>query len=127
MRYRIVVFAASLLLSVSMAGCLNLTTKIQSDDLTVKNDLYGTDCVPLVFGLGWGTVDIERAKQDGRTRFMDWDERQLHRGATPISKVRSVEITHQQYLNIFGLHCIEVHGEPKDEVHIARPATEERL
>ncbi len=54
-------------LSVMLSGCINISTRFQSDDLTVKEELQGSDCVPIIFSLGVGTADIEKAKRDARS------------------------------------------------------------
>ena len=104
--------------AVMLTGCINISTRFQPDDLTVKEVLKGSDCVPIIFNLGYGTADIEKAKIDARR--VQWVST-LHdvknpRGATArapenITKVRRVEINDIVFL-FFGAKCVDVVGEP---------------
>ena len=49
-----------------LTGCINISTRFQPDDLTVKEELKGSDCVPIILSLEVGTADIEKAKRDAR-------------------------------------------------------------
>ena len=62
MRSMLCIIAIALLLP----GCINISTRFQPDDLTVKEELKGSDCVPIILSLGVGTADIEKAKRDAR-------------------------------------------------------------
>ncbi len=111
----------SLVLSLTLllAGCINISTRFQPDDLAVKAELHGEDCVPIIFSLGAGTADIEKAKI-GATRIQP--PAQFHEQKRPtgqsiirepenITKVRRVEITDIMIL-FFGAKCVDVVGEP---------------
>lgn len=101
-----------------LAGCINISTRFQPDDLTVKEELQGSDCVPIIFSLGYGTADIEKAKIDARR--VQWVST-LHDVKNPrrvaarvhenITKVRRVEINDIMFL-FFGAKCVDVVGEP---------------
>ena len=95
--------------AVMLSGCINISTRTQPDDLTVKEILKGSDCVPIIFSVGFGTADIEKAKMYGK---------KVERSATnspftlyPITKVRRVEINDLMFL-FFGAKCVDVVGEP---------------
>lgn len=104
--------------AVMLAGCINISTRTQPDDLTVKEELKGSDCVPIIFSVGFGTADIEKAKVGARR--VQWDSTfhnprtQGHvmavRGPENITKVRRVEINDLMFL-FFGAKCVDVVGE----------------
>ena len=102
-----------------LAGCINISTRFQPDDLNVKEELQGSDCVPIIFSLGVGTADIEKAKV-GATRIQPpatfheqkkSPSRLTVREPENISKVRRVEIRDMMIL-FFGAKCVDVVGEP---------------
>lgn len=106
-------------LSVMLSGCINISTRFQPDDLTVKEELQGSDCVPIIFSLGVGTADIEKAKV-GATRIQPpatfheqkkSPNRLTVREPENIAKVRRVEIRDMMIL-FFGAKCVDVVGEP---------------
>ena len=41
------------------AGCIDITTRLQPEDASVKEVLYGQDCVPIILGFAYGTATIE--------------------------------------------------------------------
>ena len=109
-------------LSVMLSGCINISTRTQPDDLTVKEILKGSDCVPIIFSVGFGTADIEKAKVGaGRVQwdstFQDPRTPQARghmmavRAPENITKVRRVEINDLMFL-FFGAKCVDVVGEP---------------
>ena len=107
------------ILTLLLAGCINISTRFQSDDLTVKEELQGSDCVPIIFSLGVGTADIEKAKRDARRilppgAFHEQKKspnRLIIREPENITKVRRVEISDIMIL-FFGAKCVDVVGEP---------------
>lgn len=106
-------------LSVMLSGCINISTRFQPDDLTVKEELQGSDCVPIIFSLGVGTADIEKAKRDAKRiqppgSFHEQKKspnRLIIREPENITKVRRVEINDIMIL-FFGAKCVDVTGEP---------------
>lgn len=50
----------------TVTGCMNLTTRLQADDVTVKDSNQGEDCVPIVLGIGIGTAMVEDAMMKAR-------------------------------------------------------------
>ena len=102
-----------------LAGCINISTRFQPDDLTVKEELQGSDCVPIIFSLGAGTTDIEKAKRDAKRiqppgSFHEQKKspnRLIIREPENITKVRRVEINDIMIL-FFGAKCVDVTGEP---------------
>ena len=105
MRSTLGIIAIALLLT----GCINISTRTQPDDLTVKEELKGSDCVPIIFSLGYGTADIEKAKLDGKKIERSATEKPFTR--YQITKVRRVEINDLMFL-FFGAKCVDVTGEP---------------
>jgi hypothetical protein len=97
-------------LSFTIAGCINISTRLQPEDTSVKAVLEGSDCVPIILGFGFGTATIEHAKADAQPvgRFSPGDP-EVH-GRLRITKVRRVESAERAFL-IFGVRCIEVTGE----------------
>ncbi len=102
---------AILLLVLLTGGCINITTRLQPEDTSVKEVLQGSDCVDTFLGFGSGTITVEQAKRNtrpfGQERFGYGVTR---KPADPITKVRRVELT--DFGTIFGAtRCIEVVGE----------------
>ena len=98
-------------ISFLLAGCINISTRFQPDDLTVKEELKGSDCVPIIFNLGYGTADIEKAKVDGKRIQAPAHGPRKAFERIPITKVRRVEINKLLFL-FFGAKCVDVVGEP---------------
>ena len=104
-------------ISFLLAGCINISTRFQPDDLTVKEELKGSDCVPIIFNLGYGTADIEEAKRGAKKVHPDpqqWQTRNLSTNVNPtqnLTNVRRVEINDIEFL-FFGAKCVDVGGEP---------------
>jgi hypothetical protein len=106
-------------LSLLLAGCINISTRFQPDDLTVKEELQGSDCVPIIFSIGIGTAELEKAKLGAkRIEFQSRFDSQKKQGGRPtirepenITKVRRVEINDLMFLFI-GAKCVDVVGEP---------------
>ena len=107
MRIRYMILLSSVMLL--LTGCINISTRFQPDDLSVKEELQGSDCVPIIFNLGYGTADIEKAKLDGKKVDRPATENKFTR--YPITKVRRVEINDLAFL-FFGAKCVDVVGEP---------------
>lgn len=106
---RLVVMFLVLLLT----GCINISTRFQPEDLSVKEELEGSDCVPYIFGIGFGTADLELAKRDAKkiVRAIPKKGPQTIVAPQHITKVRRVEITDLVFF-IGGAKCIDVVGEP---------------
>lgn len=111
-RFRSLLFPRFAFLSVfgvalMLGGCININTRLQPEDASVKEVLMGVDCVPIILGFGFGTATIERAKAD--TEKINEAGLNVQAG-TPITKVRRVEMQDVQFL-FFGSRCVEVTGE----------------
>ncbi|HZH49249.1 MAG TPA: hypothetical protein VFD86_05730 [Nitrospira sp.] len=98
---------ALMVLLFTLDGCIDIATRLQPEDASVNEALYGEDCIPTFFGFGFGTATIERAMADvGPDKdFSTHDVNGVH-----ISKVRRVELHDFQVLS-FGNRCVEVVGE----------------
>jgi len=92
------------------SGCINISTRTQPEDTSVKEVLKGDDCVVIVLGFGVGTATIERAKAEGRFIEEQSSGGFKPRRKLPITKVRRVEFTDRGFL-FGGSRCIEVTGE----------------
>ena len=100
------------------SGCINISTRIQPEDTSVKSVLVGSDCVPIILGLGAGTVTLENAKADGHSTAGVVSDPSVRRSSKPstqtlhtaITRVRYIETQEMQIL-FFGSRCIEVTGE----------------
>lgn len=68
--------------------------------------LIGEDCVPIIFGLGFGTATVEEAMRNGQLRA-EPHPRESHQA---IKVIRSIALTDQAGL-LFGFRCLEVVGE----------------
>jgi hypothetical protein len=91
----------------TLDGCIDIATRLQPEDASVNEALYGEDWVPICFGFGFGTATIEKAMADAGPDkdFSTHDVNGVH-----ISKVRRVELHDFQVLS-FGNRCVEVVGE----------------
>ena len=93
-----------------MTGCVNINTRLQPEDTSVKEVLVGRDCVPIIFGFGIGTATFEQAKANGQP-FGTSGGYYTPKPRTSIVKVRRVESSESAVL-MFGERCVEVTGEP---------------
>ncbi len=97
--------AAILLLVLLTGGCINSTTRqTPEEDTSVRELLQGRDCVVSIFGLGFRTPSVERAKLEGYP-IKDPDG-----SSSSISKIRRIEFTDDSFL-LGSNHCVEVVGE----------------
>ena len=55
---------ALMILLFTLDGCIDIATRLQPEDASVKEALYGEDCVPIFFDFGFGTATIEKAMAD---------------------------------------------------------------
>ena len=101
------------LVTVTLSGCINITTELQPPNADVKAILYGEDCTPIVLGMGLGTNTIDRAKKDGRPLGDVGEFRPQIKlnSLTTINKIRTIQITDFQVL-LIGSRCVQVLGEP---------------
>ena len=117
MRIRNMILLGSVMLL--LAGCINISTRFQPDDLSVKEELQGSDCVPIIFSIGIGTADLEEAKRDAKKIQAPGQFHAQKKHPEPpkvsmpqnITKVRRVEINDLMFL-FFGAKCVDVVGEP---------------
>lgn len=80
-----------------IAGCVNISNKLTPDNLEVKPLAEGSDCSYAVMGLGFGTNTVERAM--------------VNASPVVIQKIRSVTFD-WIYILFVGAQCITVNGEP---------------
>lgn len=86
-------------LSFGIAGCINITTRLPPEDTSVQAMREAEDCVPIIFGLAYGTIGTETASID-----------YFSPTGGKITKIRRVELREWQFL-FFGERCIRVIGE----------------
>jgi hypothetical protein len=112
---------AVLFSALAISGCMNLTTRLQPDDLTVKDSHQGEDCVPILLGIGIGTATVEMAMAQAHDIAAKERARQARKyedrryRIEPIGKIRRLQFSDYQFLG-FGARCIEVTGEASDTV-----------
>lgn len=88
-----------IVLSFVIAGCINITTRLPPEDTSVQAVREAEDCIPIIFGLGYGTIGAETALTD---YFSPTGEK--------ITKIRRVELREWQFI-FLGERCIRVIGE----------------
>jgi hypothetical protein len=49
------------ILALLVGGCINISARLQPEDTFVKAVKTGSDCVPIIFGFGFVTIDVEHA------------------------------------------------------------------
>lgn len=121
MRNRLALYAIFLGV-LTLSGCMNLTTRLQPDDVTVTESHQGEDCVPILLGIGIGTATVESATAKARN-IAEVVRAQSSRNyvavpADAIRKVRRLQFSDYQFLG-FGARCIEVTGEGGSPVKAA--------
>lgn len=103
----------TLMFTVLLSGCINITNELQPTNPDVKDVLMGEDCTPIVLGVGLGTNRVEYALKDGRP-YGDIGEFRtrinLNRRTT-IARIRTIQLT-EFYILLVGSRCIQVIGEP---------------
>ncbi|ULA67203.1 MAG: conserved exported protein of unknown function [Nitrospira sp.] len=82
---------AALLLS----GCINLSARLTSEDLSVKPMAVGKDCAYTVSAFGYGSTTVEQA---------------MANATPPIQNIRSVGVSFFYLLGV-GRHCVFVVGD----------------
>ena len=88
-----------------LAVCINIATKITPDAPSVREARKASDCVPIVFGLAYGTASMDKALAERAPLITNFNEPYAH-----ITMVHSVAI-HDYYFLFFGARCLEVTGE----------------
>jgi hypothetical protein len=93
-------------LALITGGCLNITAQMTPETNSVQPLYEYSDCVPIIFGLAYGTASFDKAVRDGFPSI--WNTS----GAPPpaITRVRSVAIHDYMFL-YFGARCVDVTGE----------------
>jgi hypothetical protein len=96
--------AVLLILILLTGGCINVSTRLQPEDSSVKEVLRGTDCVPIVLGIGFGTASIDKAMVDAHP---------VGDPRGPVSRMTKVRrVTLTDYVIVFlADRCIEAVGE----------------
>ncbi len=102
-------FLASTLiaLSLTIAGCINITTRLPPEDISVKAVVEAQDCAPIIFSLAYGTISVENALAGEVTKVGDYS---ASIEGKKITRIRRVELHDWQFL-FFGERCIRVIGE----------------
>jgi hypothetical protein len=90
-----------------MVGCYSITTRLQPEDTSVKEVLYGEDCVPIILGLGYGSATVENAMAKAG---QDKDFLNPPKNGPHITKIRRVE-SNELVALFFGSRCVRVVGE----------------
>ena len=93
-----------------LTGCLNLEAHLAPINPAVKPTLIGSDCTPILFGIGIGTSTVESAMKQGGPPIQHY-RISLNPIITPIKAIHSIALN-DQYLFGFGARCIVVAGEP---------------
>ena len=84
------------------SGCIHSTTRhTPEEDTSVRELLQGSDCAVSIFGIGFRTPSVERAKLDGHP-IKDPDG-----PSSSISKIRRIEFTDHSFL-LGSNHCVGV-------------------
>src|SRR5262245_11286737 len=97
--------AGILLIVLLTSGCINSTTPhTPEEDTSVRELLQGSDCAVSIFGIGYRTPSIERAKLGGHPI------KDPNGPSSSISKIRRIEFTHDSFL-LGSNHCVAVVGE----------------
>jgi len=92
-------------ISLLTAGCMNITASTQPENASVPALRESSDCVPIFFGLSYGTATVDTALKEKVQSIHGYDE-----PWTPIVNVRRVQLHDYQFL-FFGARCVEVVGE----------------
>ncbi len=87
------------------AGCMNITASLQPENASVPELREASDCVPIVFGLSYGSATLEGALKHKVQTSEGYDA-----PWKPIVNVRRVQLHDYQFL-FFGARCVEVVGE----------------
>ena len=96
---------AIFLLVLLTGGCMNSTTRqTPEEDTSVRELLRGSDCAVSIFGIGFRTPSVERAKLEGYP-IQDPDG-----SSSSISKIRRIEFTDDSFF-LGSNHCVAVVGE----------------
>lgn len=88
-----------------VSGCMNITASTQREDASVSALREVSDCVPIIFGLAYGTATVETALAQKAQLIENYNA-----PWQPIAKVRRVQLHDYQFL-LFGARCVEVVGE----------------
>lgn len=93
-------------LALTLGGCMNVTAQLTPETNSVQPVYEYSDCVPIIFGLAYGTASFDKAVRDGFPSV--WNST----GTPPpaITKVRSVAVHDYMFL-YFGARCVDVTGE----------------
>lgn len=86
-------------LSIGITGCINITTRLPPEDTSVQALREAEDCLPIIFGLAYGTIGTETASTDFFSPT-----------GGKITKIRRVELREWQFF-FLGERCIRVIGE----------------
>jgi hypothetical protein len=95
------------LLLLLISGCISIRTELQPPNAAVKPVLEGSDCTPIILGIGIGTNTYANALHDGQPHGS-------YQSLTPsqtIKSIHSARLDEGAFL-MFGSRCLEVTGEP---------------
>lgn len=81
--------------SLLLGGCINISSRITPENLSVKPMTEGSDCSYIIFGFGFGTNTVEQA---------------MANASPPVNTIRSVTLDAFAFW-FFGSQCITVVGE----------------
>lgn len=99
---RLVILSVITLLT---TGCMNITASMQPENASVPELRESSDCVPIFFGLSYGTATVDAALKKKVQTTAGYDA-----PWKPIVNVRRVQLHDYQFL-FFGARCVEIVGE----------------
>lgn len=99
------VWCLCVVVTVALHGCMNITASVQPENLAVPELRESSDCVPIVFGLAYGSATVEGALAQ-KVRLIEDSESPWK----AITGVRRIQL-HDYHFLFFGARCVEVVGE----------------
>jgi hypothetical protein len=97
-----------------MTSCIMIDAELQVPDETVKPELTGEDCVPIIFGIGIGTVRMQDALHVGNLEGTQTSLGYVYNKGSDvrIRRVHSIVLQDRAGFLGFGARCVQVTGEP---------------
>ena len=98
--------------TLALPGCMNIAASLERENTNVLEIREASDCVPIIFGLAYGTATLEGAlaEEVPTTESMQPRNKNVTRTYQKISKIRRVQLHDYSFL-MFGARCVEVVGE----------------